>query len=566
MGDSCDIPAMLASLDLERGDECPRLTWLEESRSDPDRFLDGVFRWMQLNSRGLQTRRQTHYELYLDLVDRHRGNNALAMLWWERDCMRTLSFDELATRSLRCAEAWARQGVRPGVRVALALSIGCEYLVAFCALLSLGANVVVVDPGPPKAMAHQVLLSQAAMIVRSELGNGEPVIEGVAAIRVTTEGKQRMVRPHAYQPQETCCWVHSPLSTRAGTPVSARCAFDSALIDAIFTLRLDTRSRLAAPGWSLRQFQPSLINACLLAGCAFVHLSLEQLQTNPSLLIDANLTCLGLSQRLLRALGGGARPLATVKHLIRPVDEPLDWSGYREFLTRTELSRVPCSSLLIDSALGGSELFSTRRKGIFSARILPSVGRRFTLADVSTGQSDGATNAGVLELQTEPCATIKPEGSKSANPDTFVVLVSQGNEWFYGGTISPRRGSHRYPVDHVAESVERMSGVTGACVVPVPQVTAHGFWMFCLLVFAQSIERSPSTAQIESVLGSEIGPEAIPDRIEIVPFHPRRSKRHVEVGWYECRYQTNRLGRLFRAPPYRVLSCLRSRLAGPNPS
>lgn len=563
MGDSYDIPAMLASLDLERSEECPKLIWLEESRSDPDRFWDGVFRWMQLNGRSLQTRRQTHYELYLDLVDRHRGSNALAMLWWERDGIRTLTFDELAARSLRCAEAWARQGVKPGVRVALALSVGCEYLVAFCALLCLGAQVVVVDPGPPKVMAHQVRLGQAAMIVRSEFGDSGPVIEGVAAIRVTTEGKPRTVRPHAYQPQEPCWWIHSPLSTRPGTPVSARSALESALSDAIFALRLDARSRLAAPGWSLRQFQPSLISACLLAGCAFVHLSLEQLQANPSLLSDANPTCLGLSQDLLRALGEGARPLATVKHLIRPVDEPLDWSAYRSFFMRTELSHVPCSSLLMDAALGGSELFSTRRKGIFSARLLPSVGRRFSVVDVSTGQSDGATT-GVLQLQTEACTTTAAEGLKPANPEAFLVLASQGNEWFYGGTICPRRGSHCFPADRVVASVERMSGVTGACVLPVPRVTPHGFWMFCLLVFAESVEGRPSTVQIESALGSEIGPEAIPDRIEVVPHHPRRLKRKLDVGWYECRYQSNRLGRLFRAPPYRLLSSLRTRLTAPK--
>ncbi|MGE5785816.1 MAG: AMP-binding protein [Myxococcales bacterium] len=566
MGDSYDLPAMLASLDLERDAECPELIWLEESRGEPDRFWDAVFRWAQLNGRGLQTRRHTHYELYLDLVERHRGSNAVAMLWWEREGMRTLTFDELAARSLRCAEAWVRQGVKPGVRVALALSVGCEYLVAFCALLCLGANVMVVDPGPPNAMLHQVRLSQATKIVRSEFGNGEPIIDGVAAIRVTSEGKPRTVRPHAYQPQEPCWWTLSPLSTRPGTPVSARCAFESALSDATFALRLDARSRLATPGWSLRQYQPSLISACLLAGCAFVHVTLEQLRAKPSLLVDAKVTCLGTSHGLLRAIGAESRPLATVEHLVRPVDEPLDWASCRDFLSHTDLNRVPCSSLLMDAALGGSVLFSTRRKGIFSARVLPSVGRRFSLNDASTGESEGITNTGVLQLQTEPHAATAQNGSEPAKPEAFLLLARCGNEWFYGGTISPRRGSHCYPVDYVVASVERMSGVTGACVVPVPQMTAHGFWMFSLLVFVESLQDGPSTAQIESILGSEIGSEAIPDRIEVVPFHPRRAKRKVDIAWYERRYQTSRLSRLFRASPYHLLSSLRSRLTGPNPS
>jgi hypothetical protein len=536
--------------------------WLEESRTEPERFFEGVFQHLQSNGRGLQTRRQTHYELYLDLVERHCGSNAVAMLWWERKGKVVLTYDELAARALRCAESWSKHGVKPGVRVALALPIGGEYLVAFCALLCLGANVVIVEPDPPKAMVNQIRRSGATLVVRSEFGTGEPIIEGVVIIRVTSEGKPRTVRPHAYQPQESCWYIFSPLSIQSGGPVSARGAFDAALLDAIFALRLDVRSRFAAPGWSLRQCQPSLIFACLVTGCTFVHLTLEQLRTNPSLLVDANATCLGLSHDLLLALGDQPQPLTTVEHLVRSVDEPLHWSSYREFLRHTELYNVPCSSLLMDAATGGSVLFSPRLKGIFAARALPSVGRRFSLKDVSTGESEGNKSVGVQELEMDSSAATIQKDEKPSRLDAFLVLARNGNEWYYAGSNHPRRGSHCYPVARVVAAVEQINGIAGACVVPVPQVTAYGFWMFCLLLFVESIECGPTTAQVESVLRSEFGPEAIPDRIEMIPFAPRRFMRKVDTAWYERRYQTSRLGGIFRTSTYRLISSLRARFCG----
>jgi hypothetical protein len=565
MGDCYDMPEMLASLDLETDAVCPKLAWLEESRLEPDRFFDGVFQWMQLKDRGLRTRRQTHYELYLDLVERHCGSNSIALLAWERKGMVALTFDELATRALRCAEAWSKHGVVPGVRVALALPFGGEYLIAFCALLCLGANVVVVDPGPPKVTASQVRISQATLMVRAETSHSEPALDGVVAIRVMSEGTPRTVRPHAYQPEGSCWFTFSPLSNHPGRPVSARGAFDAALLDAIFALRLDVRARLAAPGWSLRQYQPNLIVACLVTGCTFVHLTLEQLRANPNLLVEANVTCLGLSHGLLSAFGETPRPLATVEHLVRPIDEPLHWSAYRDFLRRTELHRVPCSSLLMDSAIGGSALFSPRLKGIFTARVLPSIGRRFSLKDASTGETDDRISAGVFQVETESNAAMLDNGSKPASPEAFLLLARNGTEWFYGGTSSPRRGTHCYPIARVIDCVEQISGVTGACVVPVPEVTAQGFWTFCLLLFVESVECGPTTVQVEAVIGSELGAEAIPDRVELIPFAPRRVKGKVDTTWYECRYQASRLGGLFRSLPYRTLSALRARLMASNP-
>lgn len=564
MRDTLDIPATLASLDLEREDDCPSLSWLDQSRTEPERFWDGACHWIQLTGRGVQTRRFAHYDLYLDLVERHRGSSAPAMLWCEGDRLRTMTFDELGSRALRCAESWSKLGVRPGVRVALALPLGCDYLVAFCALLCLGASVTIVDAAPSQAMARQVQLCRVTMVVRPEFGDCAQAIEGVTTIRVTVDGRPRTQRPYAYQAQEPCWWTLSPLSRGTSAPVSAHCVFEASLLDAIYALRLDARSRLAVPGWSLRQCQPSLLSSCLLAGCAFVHLTLEQLQNNPELLFDSNLTCLGLSQPLLRSLGEWSRPLATVKHLVRPVDEPLDWSGYRGFLTRTELTHVPCSSLLMDAALGGSVLFSTRRKGTFGARVLPSVGRRFSLVDSLTKAEDVA-NAGVLQLRAEPRAMAASAGSNAAEAEAFLLLVRHGNEWFYGGTIQPRRGSHCFPDELVVACVERLSGVAGACIVPVPQVTDHGFWTFCLLLFTGSVEAGPSIAAVASAIRSELGAEALPDHIEVVPFHPRRAKRRVDVAWYERRYQTGSLGRLLRASAYRALGSLRSRLTVSSP-
>ncbi|HEY5960855.1 MAG TPA: hypothetical protein VIV60_30075, partial [Polyangiaceae bacterium] len=46
---------------------------------------------------------------------------------------------------------------------------------------------------------------------------------------------------------------------------------------------------------------------------------------------------------------------------------------------------------------------------------------------------------------------------------------------------------------------------------------------------------------------------------------PRRSQRRIDVPWYERRYRTSSLLRLFQAPAYRTLASLRSRLMAPNP-
>jgi hypothetical protein len=221
---------------------------------------------------------------------------------------------------------------------------------------------------------------------------------------------------------------------------------------------------------------------------------------------------------------------------------------------------VHCSNLLIDAAAGGCLLFSARRKGSFSARVLPAAGRPFTLSDLATGQPQAGTTAGVFQVDSAP-----PAATSTAPVATLgqglALLVPRGSEWFYGGTVVPRRGSHRFPTAEVVASVKATRGVLDACVVPLARPNPRGSWSFYLLVFVDPSACSSFAARVEGILASEIGPEGIPDRTEIIPYRPRRINRELDVSWYERRYQTRVGDALGRHPTSRTLSMLRARLS-----
>jgi hypothetical protein len=554
-----EIPALVQSLDLSREDDIPRAGWLAESQKDPEPFWAALFEHAQKMGPPLRSRPGKPQDLYHDAVLRHVPAGRAAFVWYEHSTKRTLSFAELDARASACAAAWASRGAVAGAPIALILPLGPALCIALAAALRLGLCTSILAPAGEHALRPRLEALAPAHVVFDPLS--PPPLGAFAdlALPLADGGPPLRAPPYAFAPDEPCARVFSPLREPLLLPVDvpAASAVENALRDAFFAFRIGPGDALAAPGFPLQQHMPALLLTTLLAGATFVHLDVATIEANPALLAEAPITALGLSPRLLSHLRGRPSRLSRLRHVFRSVDEPLDWIGFTDCLRKNELGRVLGSNVLVDAAAGGCLLFSTRRPGSGSARALPAPGRPYLLLSATAKGEEATGGTGVF---------VPLRGKKPA-AEGFFVLANLGAEFLYGSTLLPRRAGRVYPADEVVACVERLPGVDGACVAPVPTGDPGAGWAFVLIVFcgAKPEARSALPARAEKAIREDLGDDFLPDRIEAFPLTPRRKGDKLDIDWCHRQYFAGLLRRKAEHPVFRDLTALRARLMPDGP-
>ncbi|HEX2572927.1 MAG TPA: AMP-binding protein [Polyangia bacterium] len=566
------LPVLLGSLELAREDDLPDLSSIEESYRNPDPF------WALLAAGsaipGLappKSRFGERYDLYYDLVLRHLAARRIALRWYDkRTGWQALSYEELNARSAAQAGAWLTQGVQPGARLAIVLPFGPETVLALLTALRLGACVSLLPPLGDQFLARRLKKLAPAHIVtapahRPLLGPFDKA--PLLLTDSTAPGRARAFDgSHTYLREDPCAALYSPLREPLTDPalLSAHDAYRFPLRDALLTFLLRPGDHLAAPGFHPTQHQPALLFAALLAGATYLHLPPEALAANPALLREHPLRSLGLTPELRDVLlKKPAGPLANVHHWFKNPEERLDADEWRAFIQAHALDHALVSNVLVDAARGGVVLGSVRRPASLHTKVLPAAGVPFRLFDVAAPTREPPPEAGLFA----------PGVAKKPPPDAYILLSRPGREFFYGGTLPPRRAGRIYPVDEVLAALGELPFVAGASVVAAPRGRAPSAHDFVLLVFTgaeeteSAAEQGPGRHQaITRAITLHLGAEHLPDRVELYPLYPRRYKDgQVDHAACAAEYLSGTLSRKAQTPMFLRLAALRRVLTEGGP-
>ncbi|HEY8212242.1 MAG TPA: long-chain fatty acid--CoA ligase [Myxococcaceae bacterium] len=527
--------------------------WQRESWADPDGFIAALAEAHVGRGAPLKSRGGRHYDFFHDLVVRHSTSDRVALRAYDRrGGWQALGYRELYDRGARRATEWAGQGVKAGAKVCLLYHVGGELLVSLAAALSLGACVSFLPPlgrrfiarrlaalGPEHVAAepHQVMLLQGLeKLLLQSAGKGGPAFTS-----------------HTYKPAEPLGLLFSPLVEPPGTPavLTAEDAWRGALVDGMLTFGLGPGDHLAAPGYHPLQHALAFLFTALFRGATYLHLELPDLEANPALLAEHPIRALGVTPALRDVLARAEVPLKDVAHWFRNPEEPLDWQPWRAWAAASGLSAVPSSNVLVDPAAGGAVLGSPRRVRDLHTEAFPAPGRRWALHDVNHSGQEAPGDLGVFTL-------LEPD----ERPPGYVVLARSRDLYHYGGPRTARRDGRAYPAAEVAEVTQALPFCRGATVVSAPTGGITGHYRQVLLVFtgAQSPQAGAWLQEVRRHIELELGPEHLPDRVELIPLYPHRVEEAVDDAWCQSQYLTGALHRKEREPLFQALTALRGLL------
>ena len=542
----------------EDGGPALRGGWLAESWRDPARFWRSLARYhAALSSPASKSHPTEGFDFYYDLVLRHRPERVALRCFSRQTGWRVTTYRDLDARSTALAEEWVQRGISPGEVVCLVLPMGEDLVVGLLTALRLGLVFSYLPPLGARFVATRLAQLGDALVVTvptylSLIGEARALLLG-DLVSGRASGRRLM---HSYAPDATVAQLFSDLveASDRPLPLQADHFYLGALRDAILLCGMRPGDMAAAPGMSPLQHQPSLLIGTLLCGGTWVHVELDDLALEPSLLTQQPLRAVGISSTtrdvLLRARAGMVRGW---DFWWRNPEEPVDIDAWRRFVKRLMLGNVPSSNLLVDASAGGCVLWSPRRRGHVHAEVLPAPGRPWSLASVS-----GSDQAGRGPRAMGDFGLLAPE--EPSRPP-YMILVHAGERFLYGGTRGPRSAGRVYPIAEIVELARKHPRVIDAAVV-LDRSGRFGQPVRILCAFSGATRPHPGDEEaLARIIAQELGAELVPDYVQLLPLYPRMRDGVPDARWCASQQVTGNFYHKPRQEPHQVLTLLRRALA-----
>lgn len=523
--------------------------WLSRSYEDPEGFLLAGIRYLSALSAPLKSHPGQGFDLFHDLVLRHPAKqNEVLRSYHRRTGWSALTLDDLLARSTRLAGEWLRRGVTPGTSVAVLLPLSAELFVAIAAGLRIGAMLVPIPPRGPLLTSDRLTQAAPAFVyttslylpLANRLGFDEDqlLIDEPPAMTAT-----RHIASHAYQPGDAAFCQLTQLHAGAGElrAVSCDAVFAGALRDLLLCFALDPRDRWLSISPHAEQYLPSLIVTSLLGGLCLVHITPDDLRSNPRALSESNPRLLLANRaalQLLLAQPRGALPKLEV--LLRDPLEVPDVTAWQRLRELQGWEKLPFGNLIYDSALGGSVLFSGRQRLQTTNHVLPSPGLAYTLQ----APEDGGESLGSVGFF-----------SPAEDEPGFIALGRLHDQYMFGGLIAPRRDGRIYPEATALKAIASLPFVDGAAIATVPTRNGTGRTLLTLVVLCgpeptREFERARGerTEGLLARIRAELGEAFLPDEVALFPLLARRDKDSVDQAQVRAEFENGILHRKSRSP------------------
>lgn len=535
-------------------------SWLEPSYRHADSFWRELMNYLIANiSPAYKSCAGEFYDLYHDIVVRHLDRGLPAWRWYEADGWHTITFDDLHALAMQCEAAWRQHGVKAGQTVCLVLPLCTDYVVSLVTAFKMGLVVSALPPQGPRFMEKRLKLLKPDHIATHFIY--EPLLTGmekcILPVAQADIDDGDFFTSHTAVSGSECAMLFSPLSNKPHVPRAVTCddIYLPALRDGLLLFALRPGDHLAAPAFHPLQYQPALLIATLLAGAAYVHLGIEQIEKEPALLQDFPFKAVGVSGELRETLmRAGKDKIEAWQTWFKSACEPLAWTKWEKFCQQFALAHTPCRDIVYH-ALSGCLLFSPKSTKPTNLEMLPAPGLTWKLTDVNESGQESHTGLGLL-------ATPLQEADKS--PLGGILLARCQNAWLYAGTRHPTRNAHYMPRSEIAAVLADLEFAQATAFLSIPGGGESRSAHYILLVFvgdhSEEIIAAASknwTDTIRTRIANQLSAEFLPDRIEIYPLYARLQDGAVDQRWCEVQYLTGLLHRKSKHLVYRRLTALR---------
>ncbi len=559
-----DLGAMRQSLRTAEGAPAPEPDWLAESRRHPGPFWDGLLRDLERRSaRPVRSEPFKRYDLFQDLVGRHRTSEVPAMRWHEgRAGWREISYAELDQRARSQALAWTEAGAGRGGTVCIIFPMGASFAVALLAAFRMGMVVSVLPPG-------------GRSLIRGRLTSLAPDhIAADAAQEIhLSEWRDRLLpdappggptvgsadRPAAYGSGEPALRCFDPGTRHPHLPVdvSADALFFGALRDGPLALGLGIGGAVAAPGFHFLETQPFLLAAALMAGATFIHIEGGRAAERPELLAAHSVKALGISKAVRESLRRNPVDLSEICDLwFREPALSMEAVAWQSMVGGAGLENTWAGNLKWAPAVGGCALFSPRRKGLPPAGVFPSAGLSWRPTDLRDRGIPPVEHFGALSVGV-------PWGDPEEPLHLPTLLMRVGGEWAYAGAVHPGRGGRTYPREEVLAALARQIVPGDFSVVAAPGADGLDHAITLLAFAGPEGDIDPPAAEriLREFLAREFGEDHLPDRIRVYPLRAARGgDSSLDDRWCEAHFLSGGLDRRALDEIHRSLSRIRARL------
>lgn len=560
MPDRLDLSLIEAGLIKDAMESVGAMPWLDESYTAPRLFWGALF---DVHKAFFPWSGKTslfgRYDFFQDIVVRNRSNSSPAFRWVSSSHgWRALSYAELGELASMKAAGWAAAGARSGRKICIVSPFNERYVIALLAALKMG---LIVSCLPPQggAFLEKRLKALAPDHIAVE-GIYLPMLQNWKSLilpeRPGEDVKKDEVPSYSYKTGEAVALLFDPSSETPHIPrrVPSDAAYLCSVRDGLIALGIRPGLALAAPGFHFLETQPALLLSCLMNGGTFVHLTENDIAETPLLLTGQTLRAVGVTTGVRDVLLRNPSPVGKAwDYWFREPAESQDLVSWKEFIDVLNLKDAYACNQRWSAALGGCLLFSLRRKGMAHTQVLPSAGITWQTADLAdTGRES-----------LWPCGYYAPSLMGAEKDETTVcggVIARNRSEWMFVRPVMEGRSGRVYPVGEVLEVLAGLAPPPSCSVVEIPPAGGALGPLFVLLVFVggRSVDESVLASNIRKRIERELGKEFLPDRVEVLPLHPRRDEEGgIDHVWCRDNYLMGGLARRSRGDVYRCITELR---------
>lgn len=557
-----DLNALEAGL---RSDDPRQLepAWLGATYQRPSEFwtslLDG---WGALFSTPAKTVPFVRYAPFHDVTSRHSLRNVDALVWYDATgSRRALTYSELADRATARAASFAEQGLGKGQMIAIVDHLGPDAAISILAVWRLGAALALVPPTGRGLLQRRIdALAPDAIDAGSTYKSivdklGPPTCSRDGA--ANPEGAQSS-EGGAFAPGEIAAAVFDVASDDICQPmhVDAERLCLSAYRDGLIGLGVRRGSVVCAPGFDVLQTQPCLLLSVWLAGGTYLHIDREQLQRDPGVCSQENVSILGVTNEVRDDALTLGWPALHCERWFRDPARSGALNRWQDLVDRLRWDSALSLNIRFEPATGGATLFSQRYKGAPHSRVWRSAGIPWSMVDLRL--PDRPATFGVGRLVPGP-----PDGSvpeEPLAPTQTVVSNTDTSLTCLGPAVVGPRG-RRYPIELVVPLLEQLPETVGAsaCVAPVPgEDLDYEAVLMAFVGGASNVDEADLARRFRQSVVAEIGEDYVPDRLAIYRLFPRRTDEGtIDHDWCRNQHLSGALAVRSRDPLFRKLAHIR---------
>jgi len=302
----------------------------------------------------------------------------------------------------------------------------------------------------------------------------------------------------------------------------------------------------------------------LLAGACWLEITSSQLSGRLELLKEAAPHVVGVLPALRDSLLDIAKAnLPECRVWFRDPLLPFDWNSWDDFSKHVENPGTTTMNLAVNSAAGGSILFSRRYEANCGLAALPKPGLSWTLLDVNQSGQPAQGTTGIYAI----------DGLADCEFKYGTCVVSHADHGFMvTGSALPTLFGQTYPEKEIAELVISHPRVKHATFLTQSLSTNLNTSRANLLIFIEP-RSLPDLPQFEARLRSDImgnillgyGQRFLPARVELFALAPRRTDEgDIDEMWIKDQYLSGFLEQKREIPIFNLIGQLHSIAQNPK--